>query len=53
MKQQRLKEYRQYCLRDLRDMRYVYFLVDGINSPVRQNDRLCLLVLSISLSMSV
>ncbi|MGG2141013.1 IS256 family transposase [Symbiopectobacterium sp. RP] len=45
LKQQWLEEHRQWCLRDLSDTRYVYFWADGIYSHVRQDDRLCLLVI--------
>lgn len=45
LKQQWLEEHRQWCLRDLSDTRYVYCWADGIDSHVRQDDRLCLLVI--------
>ncbi|MGP1924143.1 MAG: hypothetical protein ACTS73_04320 [Arsenophonus sp. NEOnobi-MAG3] len=40
-------------MRNLNDMRYLYFLVDGIQSLIKQDDRLYLLVLSASLSMDI
>lgn len=45
LKQQWQDEHRQWCQRDLHDARYVYFWADGIYSNVRQDDRLCLLVI--------
>ncbi len=45
LKHQCLEEQRRRCVLNLRDTRYVYLLADGIYSSVRQNDRLCLLLL--------
>ncbi|MGP1923906.1 MAG: hypothetical protein ACTS73_02905 [Arsenophonus sp. NEOnobi-MAG3] len=46
MKQQWLEEHKQWCLLGFkRYARYVYFLADGIYTPVRKDDRLCLLVI--------
>ncbi|MGP1925111.1 MAG: hypothetical protein ACTS73_09965 [Arsenophonus sp. NEOnobi-MAG3] len=41
LKQKWLEEKRQWCLHDLSDTRYVYFLLDGIYTPVKQDDPLC------------
>lgn len=45
LKQQWLDEHRAWTQRDLSDARYVYLWADGIYSNVRQDDRLCLLVI--------
>ncbi|KAB5494276.1 IS256 family transposase [Serratia sp. RJAL6] len=44
LKAQWLDEHRAWSQRDLNDTRYVYLWADGIYSNVRQDDRLCLLV---------
>ena len=44
LKAQWLDEHRAWAQRDLSDTRYVYLWADGIYSNVRQDDRLCLLV---------
>lgn len=44
LKAQWLDEHRIWAKRDLSDTRYVYLWADGIYSNVRQDDRLCLLV---------
>ncbi|MGP1925100.1 MAG: hypothetical protein ACTS73_09900 [Arsenophonus sp. NEOnobi-MAG3] len=41
LKQKWLEEKRQWCLHDLSDTRYVYFLLDSIYTSVKQDDRLC------------
>ena len=45
LKAQWLDEHHSWSQRDLSDTRYVYLWADGIYSNVRQDDRLCLLVL--------
>lgn len=45
LKAQWIDEHHAWSQRDLRDTRYVYLWADGIYSNVRQDDRLCLLVL--------
>lgn len=45
LKAQWLDEYRTWAQRDLSDTRYAYLWADGIYSNVRQDDRLCLLVI--------
>lgn len=45
LKQQWSEEHRTWCQRDLSEQRYVYWWADGVYSNVRQDDRLCLLVL--------
>lgn len=45
LKAQWLDEHRVWAQRDLSDTRYVYLWADGIYSNVRQDDRLCLLVI--------
>ena len=44
LKAQWLDEHHAWAQRDLSDMRYAYLWADGIYSNVRQDDRLCLLV---------
>lgn len=44
LKSQWLDEHKAWSQRDLSDTRYVYLWADGIYSNVRQDDRLCLLV---------
>ncbi|MBD1573895.1 IS256 family transposase [Vibrio sp. S17_S38] len=44
LKAQWLDEHHAWAQRDLSDTRYVYLWADGIYSNVRQDDRLCLLV---------
>ncbi|EPY6113007.1 IS256 family transposase [Salmonella enterica subsp. enterica serovar Bareilly] len=44
LKAQWLDEHQAWAQRDLSDTRYVYLWADGIYSNVRQDDRLCLLV---------
>jgi transposase-like protein len=45
LKQQWGEEHRDWSRRDLSDERYVYWWADGIYCNVRQEDRLCLLVI--------
>ncbi len=45
LKQQWSEEHRAWSQRDLSDRRYVYWWADGVYSNVRQDDRLCLLVI--------
>ena len=45
LKSQWLDEHKAWSQRDLSDTRYVYLWADGIYSNVRQDDRLCLLVI--------
>ncbi|MGP1925071.1 MAG: hypothetical protein ACTS73_09720 [Arsenophonus sp. NEOnobi-MAG3] len=46
LKQQWLEESTgSICLCDLSDTHYVYFLANAIYSPVRQDDRLCMLLI--------
>lgn len=44
LKHRWIDEHRQWCQRDLSKNRYVYWWADGVYSNVRQDDRLCLLV---------
>lgn len=44
LKAQWLDEHSAWAQRDLNDARYVYLWADGIYSNVRQDDRLCLLI---------
>ncbi|MGP1924037.1 MAG: hypothetical protein ACTS73_03720 [Arsenophonus sp. NEOnobi-MAG3] len=55
LKQQWLEEQKQCdcSIRNLSDTHYLYFLADGIDSPVRQDNRLCLLFIIGILSMNV
>ncbi|MGP1924699.1 MAG: hypothetical protein ACTS73_07555 [Arsenophonus sp. NEOnobi-MAG3] len=50
-----LKDNKQWCLHDLSNTRYVYFLAYGINSllTLRQDDHLYLVVITAALSMEV
>ncbi|QBR82941.1 IS256 family transposase [Legionella israelensis] len=45
LKQKWLDEYGEWSNQDLSNKRYVYWWADGIYSAVRQDDRLCLLVI--------
>ena len=45
LKQDWHEEHREWCQRDLKDRRYVYWWADGIYSNVRMDARLCLLVI--------
>ncbi|EGV28694.1 transposase mutator type [Thiorhodococcus drewsii AZ1] len=45
LKQQWSEEHRRWSQRDLSDRRYVYWWADGVYSNVRQDDRVCLLVI--------
>jgi transposase-like protein len=45
LKQHWTEEHRVWCQRDLNHSRYVYWWADGVYSNVRQDDRLCLLVI--------
>lgn len=45
LKQQWEDDYQQWCKRDLSKRRYVYVWADGVYCNVRQDDRLCLLVI--------
>jgi len=45
LKQHWTEEHRAWCQRDLSHSRYVYWWADGVYSNVRQDDRLCLLVI--------
>jgi len=45
LKRQWLDEHQAWCRRDLSDKRYVYWWADGVYSNVRQDQRLCLLVI--------
>jgi putative transposase len=40
-----VEEHRTWCQRELSDQRWVYWWADGIYSNVRQDDRVCLLVI--------
>jgi transposase-like protein len=39
-----IEEHRTWCQRELSDQRWVYWWADGVYSNVRQDDRVCLLV---------
>ena len=45
LKRQWSEEHHSWSQRDLSDRRYVYWWADGVYSNVRQDDRLCLLVI--------
>ena len=45
LKQDWKQDYQDWTRRDLNKKRYVYVWADGIYSNVRQDDRLCLLVI--------
>ena len=40
-----IEEYHHWCRRDLSNKQYAYIWADGIYSTIRQDDRLCLLVM--------
>ena len=44
LKQHWIEEHRTWCQRELSDQRWVYWWADGVYSNVRQDDRVCLLV---------